>query len=185
MKLTRLFQDKTVLSIDPATHSIAYSVMEHYDDDAVLRAHGKLSLKGCSVSQKFDRINAAVPFLADVFQPTLIVIEQPIYIQNFQTSRGISYVVGYTWGRFCQERIPVVDVVPLKWKSGIGYQNVSANEKKAWGKTMTESEVKKKAEFERKNRVRNIIKEIFPIDHIQDNDIVDAIGIGYWAVKTL
>lgn len=178
-------KNKTVIAIDPATHSLAFAALNNSNGDINLKGYGKIDLKGLSVKEKFDRINASVPLLVETYSPNLIAIEQPIYIQNFQTSRGISYVVGYTWGRFNQEKLPVVDVGPMQWKAGIGYKKVSAKEKSEWSTIMTPVEVKKKAEFERKNRVKFILDNIFDIKNIDDNDIIDAIGIGYWSIKNL
>jgi Holliday junction resolvasome RuvABC endonuclease subunit len=162
---------------------LAWSIIKHQNNETKLIAYGKVGLKDISISEKFNRINAVVPFFIKVFCPTVLIIEQPIYIQNFQTSRGISYVVGYTWGRFNQEGINVIDVGPMKWKNDIGYSRVSAQEKRLWANTMEAKEVKKKAEFERKERVRRIMTKVFSIDHVDDNDIIDAIAIGYWGTK--
>jgi len=184
-KLVNLFSNKVVLAIDPATHSIAFGVIERNGDNINLLGSGKINFKGCKTpDEKFARINAIVPLLMYTFKPDMLVIEQPIYIQNFQTSRDISYIVGYTWGKFCQEGIGGIDIGPMQWKSAIGYRKVSAQEKKIWGGSMTATEVKKKAEYERKNRVKEILEKVFPeIKAMDDTDMVDAIGIAYWAVK--
>jgi Holliday junction resolvasome RuvABC endonuclease subunit len=183
-KLVNLFNNKVVLAIDPATHSIAFGAMERSGDEVKLLGSGKVNFKGCKTpDEKFARINSVVPLLIHTFTPDMLVIEQPIYIQNFQTSRDISYIVGYTWGKFCQEGVSGIDIGPMQWKSAIGYKKVSAAEKKIWGGTMTATEVKKKAEYERKNRVKDILSKVFTeIEDMDDTDVVDAIGIAYWAM---
>lgn len=182
-KLGSALTNKTLIAIDPATHSLAFSIFSSEDNVNYLRACGKLYMKGCSVSEQFERINVFVPLILAQFSPSLLVIEQPIYIQNFQTSRALSYIVGYTWGRFAQENVKVIDIGPMQWKSGIGYKKVSAEEKRAWALEMTPTEVKKKVDFERKNRVKFILDKKINIANIDDNDIIDAIGIGYWAIN--
>lgn len=182
-KIASLLKDRTIVAIDPATHSLAFAVFSEVESKIYLRSFGKLDLKNCSTAEKFERINAFIPFIIKEFKPSILVIEQPIYIQNFQTSRALSYVVGYTWGRATQEKVEVVDIGPMQWKSGIGYKKVSAQEKQEWARSMSLTDVKKKADFERKNRVKFIIQDKVDIGNLEDNDIVDAIGIGYWAIK--
>lgn len=184
-KLINLFKNKTVLAIDPATHSLAFGVTEYNDGNVSLLGAGKVILTGCKTyDEKFSRINAIVPLLKDTFNPDILVIEQPIYIQNFQTSRDISYIVGYTWGRFAQAGINGIDIGPMQWKSALGYKKVSAQEKQEWAKTMLAKDVKKKAEFERKDRIKQIISDNFSlVDDIDDYDIIDAIAISYWGAK--
>lgn len=180
-KLIKTLSSKKVFAIDPATHSVAFACVEFDGTQFFLLGCGKIDLRGCDTSEKFSRLNAVMPILIKHFDCQLAYIEQPIYIQNFQTSRMLSYVVGYTWGRMTQENVRVIDIGPMQWKSGIGYSRVSAAEKQEWAKTMTTTEVKKKTDFERKNRVKNILAGVFDLSNIDDNDIVDAIGIAYWA----
>jgi Holliday junction resolvasome RuvABC endonuclease subunit len=182
-KLVNAFNNKTIIAIDPATHSLAFSVFVHKDGSNYLKACGKINMKNCTVTERFIIINAFVPLVIDNFAPNILVIEQPIYIQNFQTSRLLSYVVGHTWGRFTQENIEVMDIGPMQWKAGIGYKKVSAEEKRVWALTMSPTELKKKVDFERKNRVRFILQDKIDIENIDDHDIIDAIGIGYWAIN--
>jgi hypothetical protein len=74
----------------------------------------------------------------------------------------------------------------MKWKSHIGYKNVSKIEKTAWEKQFGTTEAKKIAAKERKERTGKIIKEkIKNIDHVEDYDIIDAIAIGLWAVNNV
>jgi hypothetical protein len=61
------------------------------------------------------------------------------------------------------------------WKRGIGYKNISKNDK-----IELNTEAKKKKE--RKDRVRQIVIEYFHMSNedLADDDIVDAVGIGLW-----
>ena len=83
-------------------------------------------------------------------------------------------------GTILREKIYVTDVAPMRWKPGIGYKNVTKREQATWG--LDERETKKKAVFERKERVARIMREIFLYD-TQDYDIWDAIGIGWFSVS--
>ena len=59
----------------------------------------------------------------------MTIIEQSVYIQNFQTSRVISYIIGYTWGIVQNYCFKVMDINPILWKRGIGYKNISKSDK--------------------------------------------------------
>jgi hypothetical protein len=74
----------------------------------------------------------------------------------------------------------------MKWKSHIGYKNVTKSEKEAWKVKHGEKEAKKIAASERKERTGKIVKEkINGIDDITDNDILDSIAIGLWALENV
>ena len=68
-----------------------------------------------------------------------------------------------------------MDVNPILWKRGIGYKNISKEDK-----ILLNTESKKKKE--RKDRVREIVVDYFAMsdDDLSDDDIVDAVGIGLW-----
>lgn len=174
-----------LIAIDPATHSIAFSIMDRNEEKGKLVAAGKINLNKLSMSQKLHIVDAFISWIFLEYSPSILIVEQPIYIQNFQASRLLSYIVGYLWGRCVQEGMKVEDIGPMQWKSDLGYKKVLPSEKREWAKTMEEKEVRKKAEFERKNRIKQIIVEVIPeIHHINDYDIVDAIAIGYWGIST-
>jgi Holliday junction resolvasome RuvABC endonuclease subunit len=122
-----------------------------------------------------------------LYSPDVAVIEQSVYIQNFQTSRIISYIIGFTWGIISDQCDAIEDVSPLMWKPAIGYKNVTKKDSEYLAKNGKKGTVQAKMKNERKERVREIISVAFGKDTpgLEDDDIVDAIGIGlwYWKVK--
>ena len=110
------------------------------------------------------------------------IIEQSVYIQNFQSSRIISYIIGFTWGILSVYGVTTEDVSPLMWKPGIGYKNVTKKDQYELEKNGQKGSIQIKMKNERKQRVRSIVLAAFGdnIDGIEDDDIVDAIGIGLW-----
>jgi Holliday junction resolvasome RuvABC endonuclease subunit len=182
MSLAKALRSGRVLSIDPSTNSIAFAVME-YDK---LLAWGKVQLPKGDFPDKFRVINATIPLLIKQHKPTHFVVEQSIYIQNPNTSRSLAYINGCIFSAAVRAgHKKVSDIVPITWKAGIGYKRVSAGEKRIWADTMTTREVTKKAEFERKERVKRIVDAEIPGHGCVDGDIIDAIGIGLWAVKNV
>jgi Holliday junction resolvasome RuvABC endonuclease subunit len=170
------------LAIDSSSKSIAFAIFDKKDGSRLV-AVGKIDLPR-DMRRKLATINAALPALFD-FYPHIdhVVIEQTIYIQSPQTSRILSYIVGHIWGK-CLEFSPnVTDVEIMKWKSHIGYKNVSKAEKIAWENQHGLTEAKKIAARERKERTGKIIKnKINGIDDVVDYDIIDAIAIGLWSI---
>jgi hypothetical protein len=115
-----------------------------------------------------------------------VFVEQPIYIQNPATSRVLSQVSGHVIGTCLNYCDNVSEVTIANWKSFIGYKNVSKAEKESWTRQFGEKESKKMAASERKQRTIRIVHEkISGIDHINDNDICDSIGIGLYSLDLI
>lgn len=175
----------TFLCIDSSSKSLAFAIYEKKESARLISA-GKINFPA-DMSNRLKVINGSVQAIFTAFpEINHVVIEQTIYIQSPQTSRILSYVVGHIYGK-CLEYCPDVrDVEVMKWKSHIGYKNVSKIEKAAWEKQFGTTEAKKIAAKERKERTGKIIKEkIRNIDHVEDYDIIDAIAIGLWAVNNV
>jgi Holliday junction resolvasome RuvABC endonuclease subunit len=167
--------DSRVLSVDPSSHSLGWAVID-FSSGLKLIDCGKIKFtKTNDISIKFNEINSGIKQICKDHNPSVCVIEQSVYIQNFQTSRVISYIIGYTWGIVQTYCFKVIDINPILWKRGIGYKNISKNDK-----IELNTEAKKKKE--RKDRVRQIVIEYFHMSNeaLADDDIVDAVGIGLW-----
>jgi crossover junction endodeoxyribonuclease RuvC len=174
-----------VIAIDPASHSLAWAVLTY---DKELIATGKIDLtKEKEQSQKFNKIKKELVAIVREYEPDVAAIEQSVYIQNFQTSRVISYIIGFTWGIISDQCDAIEDVSPLVWKPAIGYKNVSKRDGEVLAKNGKKGSIQGKLKNERKERVREIVSVSFGKDTpgIEDDDIVDAIGISlwYWKVK--
>lgn len=174
-----------VIAIDPASHSLAWAILTY---DKELIATGKIDLtKEKEQSQKFNKIKKELVDIVKEYKPDVAAIEQSVYIQNFQTSRVISYIIGFTWGIISDQCDAIEDVSPLVWKPAIGYKNVSKRDGEVLAKNGKKGSLQVKMKNERKERVREIVSVSFGKDTpgIEDDDIVDAIGISlwYWKVK--
>jgi Holliday junction resolvasome RuvABC endonuclease subunit len=176
-------KEQRVLSIDPSSHSLAWAVFDVNLNSIQLFASGKIDYKkDKDVSLKFKAIDSGLTKLVKEFNPSHAVIEQSIYVQNFETSRIISYIIGYSWGILSAGRCTVSDVNPLMWKSGIGYKNLSKKDSEIIGNNGEKGSLQVKLKNERKKRVRDIVRKYFKEDdtNIEDDDIIDAAGIGLW-----
>jgi Holliday junction resolvasome RuvABC endonuclease subunit len=186
MSLSQKLHSGTIVAIDPSTKSLAFAVIERRGSQVKLKAKGKINFSGLDdVIAKLDCLNNILPMIIDYHKPDMVVIEQTIYIQNPQTSRLLSYVVGHMLGLALASKVKVKDVGPLEWKRWLGYKSVSKTEIAQWSKEMGDKEAKKKASFERKNRVKILLEEKIPELDEGDYDVLDAIAIGVWAANTL
>ncbi len=168
-----------IIAIDPSSHSLGWAIVDINKTELV--AYGKISLtKTQDVSVKFDQIFSGLTEVCLKHKPSVAIIEQSVYIQNFQTSRIISYIIGYTWGVLSRHCEKVIDINPMLWKRGIGYVNISKNDKEKIKNDKSKGSFESKKKKERKNRVNKIVLEHFPIEKIDDDDIVDSIGIALW-----
>jgi Holliday junction resolvasome RuvABC endonuclease subunit len=172
-----------ILAIDPSSHSLAWVIYDVTLDSIVLVANGKIDYrKDKDVSLKFKAIDSGLRQIVEEYKPKNAIIEQSIYVQNFETSRIISYVIGYSWGVLSSGGCLVTDVNPLMWKSGIGYKNLGKKDAEFLKNNGEKGSLQIKQKNERKKRVREIVSKYFSSGDIgiDDDDIIDAAGIGLW-----
>lgn len=173
-----------LIAIDPASHSLAWCVI---DKNKNVIATGKIHLeKEKDISQKLAKIAKELTLVIKEHKPDHAAIEQSVYIQNFQSSRIISYIIGFTWGLLFQAGIKTQDINPLIWKPAIGYKNINKQDKDTLEKNGIKGSMQVKLKNERKKRVREIVSIAFGSDTpgLDDDDIIDALGIALWFYKT-
>ena len=172
-----------ILAIDPSSHSLAWVIYDVNLDKINLFACGKIDYKkDKNISMKFEAIHSGLEQIIADYNPKHAIIEQSIYVQNFETSRIISYIIGYSWGVLSGGKCVVSDVNPLTWKSGIGYKNLAKKDSESFKDDGKPGSLQIKLKNERKRRVREIVAKYFTEGDtsISDDDIIDAAGIGLW-----
>jgi Holliday junction resolvasome RuvABC endonuclease subunit len=173
-----------LIAIDPASHSLAWAVI---DTNKNVIATGKIDLKKEKTeSEKFAKIASELSEILTTHKPDVAAIEQSVYIQNFQSSRVISYMIGFTWGLLYQSGVRTRDINPLSWKPGIGYKNMTKQDRQVLENNGQKGSIQIKMKNERKQRVREIVSLAYGKDTpgLEDEDIVDALGIALWYYKT-
>lgn len=181
-------EENRVLAIDPSSHSLAWVIfdIDKKTKEISLLKSGKIDYKKIpDIVGKFRSIRSSIENICSEFSPDVLVIEQSIYVQNFESSRIISYIIGFTWGIADEHCKKITDVNPLIWKNGIGYKNVTKKEIAELEKNGETGSSALKAKRERKKRVRDIVAPFFKNDEdgLKDDDIIDAAGIGLWYIK--
>jgi Holliday junction resolvasome RuvABC endonuclease subunit len=181
----KIDSDAKVVGIDSSSKSIALSLYKRSSDGVKLLAVSKVKFDAKDdMAKKLETINKIIPAFFEEYGPIdIVVIEQTIYIQSPQTSRILSYIVGNIWGKCLEYCDNVSDIPIMTWKAFIGYKNVTKKEIATWEKEMGKTDAKKKAQVERKKRTIEIMHNKIPETvSVEDNDIMDAVAIGYWAV---
>jgi len=180
-------KSERIIAIDPSSHSLAWVVYDITLEKIVLVASGKIDYKkDKDISMKFRAIDTGLKTVVESYSPRYGIIEQSIYVQNFETSRIISYIIGYSWGVLSSSNCVVCDVNPLTWKSGIGYKKLSKKDTELFANNGKKGAIHAKLKNERKRRVREIVSKFFQTGDINldDDDIIDAAGIGLWYAIT-
>jgi len=182
-KIVNAIKVRRVLSMDPSSNSLAWVIFDHTAAGISMVACGKINFKETKeISLKFKIINKELKEIHKKYGAEVAVIEQSIYVQNFESSRIISYIIGYSWGVLSGFGVEMMDINPLIWKNKIGYKNISATDKNNIEKNGEKGSLQAKLKKERKRRVREIVKTYFTnhADSLEDDDIIDAAGIGVW-----
>ena len=181
MKSPGVLKKQTIISIDPSTRSLAYVVM-NTNDEVIEIGHIDLSVVS-EFKEKLKIIGEALPRIIGKYKPAVAVIEEAVFIQNFKTSKKISYIIGHTMGILAGSCSFIVEANPLVWKSQIGYKKVTKAEKDVWESQWGVTEAKKWAARQRKLRVRKLMKDKYGKefeDSLYDSDEIDALAIGVW-----
>ena len=176
-------KETRILAIDPSSHSLAWVIYDISMTDISLIACGKIDYKkDKDVSIKFSVINKGLSDIVKEYTPKHAIIEQSIYVQNFESSRIISYIIGYSWGVISAGNCTVSDVNPLVWKAGIGYKNLGKKDKEIFMNDGKPGALQIKLKNERQRRVRTLVAKYFATGDtsLNDDDIIDAAGIGLW-----
>lgn len=175
-------RDRTILSIDPASHSFAFAVTKQTGENVMLIGAGKVTFpKKAETVEKLKIVGSTLPGIVQEFGVTEAICEKTVYLQNPQTTVLLAYFVGHIMGTLIGLDIPVDDIGPMSWKPKIGYKNVTKKEMETWG--LDPKETKKKAAFERKERTKRIIRNRIPDIQEYDDDIFDSIGIGLYRIE--
>ena len=181
MKTLGSLKKQKIIAIDPSTRSLAYAIMD--SDDEIIEI-GNIDLSGVSdFKEKLRIISCSLPGIMELHKPNVAVIEEAVYIQNFKTSKLISYIIGHTMGILAATCPFVFEANPIVWKNKIGYKKVTKAEKEQYVAKWGATEAKKWAAKERKSRVRELMKDKYGNaleDSSYNSDEIDALAIGVW-----
>lgn len=173
---------KNIISIDASMNSMAFGYFQNKD----LKSFGKIVFEGRDHFQKSgDACKKLIPFLNN-FNIEALVIESTIYANSPKTSMQLAMVQGAIMGAAAMNNVKgMYPCVPVAWQSWIGNKVLTKEEKYKIRKDhagKSESWYKNKEREFRKNRTIKLVNNNFMID-IDDNDVADAVGIGWYSIN--
>lgn len=185
MQLSKLLKQKAdrVLGIDASTASVAFCLFE--DGKPILM--GKLPILGSDIYDKIKDANNKAKAIAKLCNPDYVAVESAIMVKSPDAGIKIAMVVGAILSVILKPETKVVTVAPISWQSYIGNNNFTKAQKlevqsQFPGKSVTW--YKSKIREMRKQKTMDFFNDKFGTS-ISDNDVGDAVGIAYYAYKTL
>lgn len=166
-----------VMGIDASSNKIAMTMLDK--NGIVMTA--KIELGDGDIFHRMGAGNRRLKPFLQAYRPDFILIEQTVYVQNIETVRKLSYVVGSIMATIMREGIDVDDVPPISWKSFMGAKSITKQEKMKYINEMGELEAKKFMAKRRKSQVQDMLRKRFPEYNWDDNDIADSCGIALYA----
>jgi len=190
MKLKDMLEKKnsytSIMGVDMSSKTIAYSFFKK-EKDWTLHQRGKIEISGDSTFEKCGDIIDKFSGLLGVLSPELIIFESSSYVNNNAVMKQLSMVFGAASGVAARRGIEVIDIPPVTWQSYIGNPPNSKKYKKRFiedNPGITDSKAKVLMREERKNRTIRFVLENIGVQP-EDDDVADAICVGYYAVKTI
>lgn len=174
----------TIIGIDCSTKSLAFA--KFHKGEFV--SCGEIFFEGKNMWQRLRSIhNAIEPMVEDgILACDAVVFERAVSVgNNIDTAISLAYVYGAVIGALNQSNIKVAKVMPLTWQAFIGNPNLKADEKARIQKDFpgkTPSWYKAKGREVRKQKTLDFARQYAKI-HTDSDNVGDAIGIGYYAVK--
>lgn len=168
-----------IISIDSNTNNLAFAVF----DNERLITYGKINFKGSDIDERLINANRRTMALAKLYKPDLVAIESAVMVRSIQIAISLSMFVGVIVANMCYYGANVKRVAPLTWQ---GYINNSVSSKEI-RKNLKDKHPDKSSSWissqirgDRKQYTMNFVNNKFGIS-VTDDDIGDAIAVGYWA----
>ena len=172
-----------ICAIDASTNSLAFATFH----GGHLKEVGKINFEGKDIYAKVgDAARKTNAYFSKYINVDAIVIEHTVFMNSPKTAADLALVQGALLGAAGINGINIVGKVsPITWQNFIGNKKISKEEKlliKSQNPGKSESWLKGYERELRKQRTINFINIQYD-KNISDNDVADACGIGYWAVK--
>lgn len=172
-----------ICAIDASTNSLAFATFH----GGHLKEVGKINFEGKDIYAKVgDAARKTNAYFSKYINVDAIVIEHTVFMNSPKTAADLALVQGALLGAAGINGISIVGKVsPITWQNFIGNKKISKEEKlliKSQNPGKSESWLKGYERELRKQRTINFINIQYD-KTISDNDVADACGIGYWAVK--
>lgn len=176
-------QVKTVMGIDSSTNSLAFAVFR----DGVLHKYGKIHFTGNTSYERLADSKNKLEALKSEFDVEYIAVEKAVMVRGVDTAIKMGMALGVVISSVFSSKTRVVEVAPISWQSYIGNTIYDRQKKGAVRKqypTKSASWLKNHIREERKQYTIDYFNKMYGLT-VDDNDVSDAIGVGYYAVHKL
>jgi Holliday junction resolvasome RuvABC endonuclease subunit len=174
---------RTVMGIDSSTQSLAFAV---FSGQRLIK-FGKINFEGNTSYERLADSLHKIESLSNEFDVDYIAIEKAIMVRSTGTAIKLGMAIGVIIAAVLKSGTEVVEVAPIQWQSYIGNKNYNATQKAAIKKKFPGKSVSWYKEYIREQRklsTINFFNKKFKLKN-QDNDVADAMGVGWYAVKEL
>ena len=176
---------KTICAIDASTTSLAFALFD--TQEKTLGVVGKIYFEGGSIYEKVMDAGKKVKAFFDYYGGfEAIVIEHTVFMNSPKTAADLALVQGAILSSAGQSGTKLIGrVSPITWQNYIGNKKISKDEQlliRAQNPGKSVSWYKAYERMLRKERTIKFINTIYDRT-IEDNDVADACGIGYWAIN--
>lgn len=181
--LSKGYTGNSVMGVDMSSTSLAFSRIEN----GKLESWGKIFIAGEDTFDKCADVISKSGALFSSFSPDLVLFESSAYVNNNAVMKQLSMIFGAAAGAARLARAKVLDVPPVTWQSYIGNSPNSKKVREQFAKDnpgLSDSQLKVRMRGERKQRNIDFVKKTYQIE-LQDDDVADAICIGYYASEVL
>jgi len=186
MGLASVLEDdsvETVMGIDSSTNSLAFAVFKNN----VLYKYGKINFVGNTSYERLADSKNKLEALKSEFDVQYIAIEKAVMVHSVDTAIKMGMALGVVISSVFSSKTRVVEVVPMSWQTYIGnsvYNRQRKGEVRKQYPTKSASWLKQHIRDERKQYTIDYFNKMYGLS-IDDNDVADAIGVGYYAVHKL
>jgi len=173
---------KVICAIDASTNNFAFSIYS----DQNLDCYGKVNFNGRDVYEKIiDACKKSKAFFDYYNLVEAIVIEHTVFMNSPKTAADLALIQGAILGGAGASGIKIIGKVsPITWQNYLGNKRLTKEEQlnirianpgksASWYKTY-------ERDFRKKRTIR--LLEIAHEKKIDDYDVADAAGIGFWAI---
>ena len=170
---------RTIIAVDASTNSLAFS----YFTDGKLVKYGKIKFNGTDALYKAGDACKKSIQLFKMVNADALVVESAIYSNSPKTAMQLSLVQGAILGAAQVAGIKnIKTITPMQWQNYVGTKLLSVSEKqeivrKNPGKS--KSWYKGKERETRKQKTMDSVNKNFKVK-ITDDDVADAIGVGWY-----
>ena len=172
-----------ICAIDASTNSIAFAIF----DNEKLESVGKLNFSGANVYKKIHDASVKTQTFFDLYGiPEAVVIEHTVFMNSPKTAADLALVQGSFLGAMSLCGVDTIKSInPIAWQTFLGNPRLTTAEKanlRASSPERSDSWYKNNEREFRKKRTINIVNKLYG-KRISDNDIADAVGVGYYALN--